>query len=402
MSDSGDSRWREHLVLWRPVLGLAAVQGSIILSWVIYRTYLPKLLTQVGFPEALAARLLLIEAVLAIALEPLMGGLSDRVKYWVGTRFPFISLGVILSSALFITIPASVAFGSLTGGMRWILPSLAVAWALAMTVFRSPVMALLIHYAVVPELPRAISVLVLVAGIMGAIAPFSSQFLLSLGPWITFAAGSLVMLVAVKVLRSLHPPEPPSAPAPESVVPLTSLLLGLASIAGVSLGISWGFRLLSMALSGSIVIPLPDVNLKIFTLIVGLVVAIGSLPAGIVGSRWGNSRTILIGIAATVGFLLVMGFVPYAVAISVAIVGLVAAFSLVNNSSIPFVFEAVPPHRIGLGMGTYFGSLGAASSLFEPLFGSIGTNPSTQAMYSAIAFLIAGISVAFNSLQIQR
>jgi Na+/melibiose symporter-like transporter len=129
MNDSGDSMWRERFVLWRPVLGLAAVQGSIILSWVIYRAYLPKLLTQVGFPETLAAKLLLIEMILAIALEPLMGGLSDQVKYWVGTRFPFISLGVILSSALFIAIPASVAFGTPSGVMRWILPCLAISFS---------------------------------------------------------------------------------------------------------------------------------------------------------------------------------------------------------------------------------------------------------------------------------
>ncbi len=128
MSDSGNSRWQEHFILWRPVVGLAVVQGSIVLSWVIYRAYLGKLLTQWGFPESLADTILLVETLLAIVLEPLMGGLSDRLKHWMGTRFPLISLGVILSSALFIAIPASVAFGTPTGAIRWILPSLAVAW----------------------------------------------------------------------------------------------------------------------------------------------------------------------------------------------------------------------------------------------------------------------------------
>jgi MFS family permease len=401
MSDSGDSMGRERFVLWRPVLGLAAVQGSIILCWVIYRAYLPKLLTQLGFPENFAVKILLIEAILAIALEPLMGGLSDRVKYWVGTRFPLISLGVILSSALFIAIPASVALGTPTGAMRWVLPSVAISWALAMTVFRSPVMALLIHYAAAPELPRAISVLILVGGTLGAISPFSGQFLLSLGSGITFAIGSIVLLVAVKVLRSLHPPEPPRSPAADARVPLTSLLLGLASIMGVSIGISWGFRFLSATLSQSIVIPLPDANLKLVTLIFSLVVTIGSLPAGTFAARWGNSRVILIGVAMTVVFLLLTGFVPHATAILVAIIGLAATYSLVNNSTIPFIFEAVPPHRIGLGMGVYFGCFGAASSLFQPLFGSISTHAATQATYSAIAFLIVGICVAFNSLRIR-
>ncbi|HIK29793.1 MAG TPA: hypothetical protein IGS17_02740 [Oscillatoriales cyanobacterium M59_W2019_021] len=402
MNDSGNSMWRNRLVLWRPVLGLAAVQASIILSWVIYRAYLPQLLTPLGFPESFPARLLLIESLLGIAMEPMMGGLSDRAKYAIGTRFPLISLGVILSSASFLLIPATLFVGTPGGALRWVLPCVAVAWALAMTVFRAPVMALVMHYAAVPELPRAISVLVLVAGTMGAIAPFSTQFLLSLGPWIAFAAGSLVMLVAVKVLRSRHPPEPPAPPPAEAIVPLPSLLLGLGAISGVSMGVHWGLRFLSGVLSEAIVIPYPDANLKIVTFLFGLAVAVGSVPAGIVAAKWGNSRAILVGVAVTVYLVLLMGFVPQPGGIVAAIVGIVAAFSLVNNGAIPFIFGAVPPHRIGLGMGTYFGSLGAAASLFEPLFGTQAIDLADRATYSAIAFLAVGLCVALTEVRRRR
>lgn len=402
MSDSGEAMWRDRFVLWRPVLGLAAVQGSIILSWVIYRAYLAKFLTQLGFPENFATTLLLIENILALALEPLMGGLSDRVKYWVGTRFPLISVGVILSSALFIAIPGSVALGTPTGLLRWVLPSLAIAWALAMTVFRAPVMALLMYYASASELPKAVSVMMLVGGTLGAIAPFSNQFLLNLGPAISFATGSIVMLAAVKVLRALHPPEPPAVLMPHHRIPLNSLVFGLAAIMGVSLGITWGLRFLSGALSQAVVIPFPHANIKLVSFLFGLTVAVGALPAGVVAARWGNSRAILFGIAAMVGCLLAIGFVPFAAGILVAIVGLVAAFSIVNNGAIPFVFEAVPPHRVGLGIGTYFGTLGAALSLFSPLFGTVPMNAGTQATCSAIAFLIAGIFVVFNALRVSH
>lgn len=402
MSESSDSMWRDRFVRWRPVLGLAAVQGSIILSWVIYRAYLAKFLTQLGFAENFATTLLLIESLLGLALEPLMGGLSDRVKYWVGTRFPLISLGVILSSALFIAIPGSIAFRTPAGGLRWILPGLAIAWALAMTVFRAPVMALLMYYASASQLPRAVSVMIFVGGTLGAVAPFANQFLLSLGPGVAFATGSIVMLAAVKVLRALHPPEPPALLTPQDRVALSSLLLGLASIMGVSLGITWGLRFGGGTLSQAVVIPFPDAELKMVTFLFGLAVAIGALPAGIVAARWGNSRAILFGIAATVGFVLLMGFVPIGAGIVGAVAGLVAALSLVNNGAIPFVFESVPPHRVGLGIGTYFGTLGAALNLFSPLFGSVATDAGTQAIYSAIAFLFAGLCVAFNALRIRR
>jgi len=39
-----------------------------------------------------------------------------------GSQFPFISVGVVLSSALFIAIPSVVIFGKQAGVSRWVLP----------------------------------------------------------------------------------------------------------------------------------------------------------------------------------------------------------------------------------------------------------------------------------------
>jgi hypothetical protein len=38
-------------VLWLQVWGLAAVQGAITLTWIIYNLYLPQLLAQFSFPK---------------------------------------------------------------------------------------------------------------------------------------------------------------------------------------------------------------------------------------------------------------------------------------------------------------------------------------------------------------
>ena len=97
---------------------LAAVQGAITLSWLIYNIYLPQLLTQFGFPASLAVGLVLVENALGAVLEPVMGGLSDQARRWVGTRFPFISVGMILASALFIAIPCVVSLIPPTTVMR--------------------------------------------------------------------------------------------------------------------------------------------------------------------------------------------------------------------------------------------------------------------------------------------
>lgn len=73
-----------------------------------------------------------------------MGSFSDRMQHPIGTRLPLIWLGVILASAGFIAIPTFAVLGStLTDAFRWILPVLLVVWALAMSLFCSPVLSLL-------------------------------------------------------------------------------------------------------------------------------------------------------------------------------------------------------------------------------------------------------------------
>jgi Na+/melibiose symporter-like transporter len=61
-------------VLWIQVWGLAAVQGAIALTWVIYNLYLLQLLTDFGFPKGFATGVLILENILAAVMEPLMGG----------------------------------------------------------------------------------------------------------------------------------------------------------------------------------------------------------------------------------------------------------------------------------------------------------------------------------------
>ena len=83
-------------------------------------------------------------------MVPLMGSLSDRVQHWMGSQFPLIALGIVLSSGCFIAIPAVAIFGA---GARWLLPTMLVAWALAMTLFRATALSLLGRSAFQTQLP---------------------------------------------------------------------------------------------------------------------------------------------------------------------------------------------------------------------------------------------------------
>jgi hypothetical protein len=171
--------------------------------------YLPDLLAQFGWSPQFAIGLLIVESASAIALEPLMGELSDRSQSWIGTRFPLIWVGVVIASALFIAIPAMGIFGTYVEVMHWTIVIILVSWSMAMTTFHSPSISLLKRYSSTKHLPLAVSLLTLTSGLLRATKPFVNQFILSFGAAVTFAVSSLVMLRATAILRSVDfPPTP--------------------------------------------------------------------------------------------------------------------------------------------------------------------------------------------------
>jgi Na+/melibiose symporter-like transporter len=326
------------------------VQGAIALTWVIYNLYLVDLLTRLGFPQGLAAGLLVLENLLAMVMEPLMGTFSDRLQHRVGTRFPLVSLGMVLSAGCFIIIP-TVLFWGQGATLRWALPVVLVAWALAMTIFRSPAMSLLGRYAFRTQLPQAASVLTLVGGVAGATGPLANQFILGLGPIAAFAIGSGVLLGAALALRWVGPNaavESTAAAPPTS--PLSALPWGgLALVFGAGAGVTLGFRLVMGSFPAVLKAQVPDANVGLVMGSIFVALAATALPAGAIATRLGNRRTMVGGLAA-------MALVAAAVVtIQNLVLGILlallfgAAFSLVSNGTIPFALAMVPPDKAGVG-----------------------------------------------------
>jgi MFS family permease len=363
------------------------VQGAISLSWVIYNFYLPKLLVQFGFPQSLAVSLLVAENALAVLMEPLMGSLSDNNQRRFASRFPFITVGVLLSSALFIAIPCVVTFVPPTTTLKLILPVVVVAWALAMTVFRSPVLSLLGRYAMPKSLPMAASVLTLIGGTIGSFRIAANDLLLSLGPVVTFATGSFVLLGSAAILRFIHPPEMVSEEPQHRVAPSQPIsipALGLIFVVGGSF--AWGYRLLFDGVGKFLKLQPDNQNIQLQMVIFGMAIAVAALPAGAIAKKIGNRNAMLFGIIAAIIFMLLL---LVAGANIIILAPLAIAISFVLNGSIPFALEMVPSQRGGLGVGTYFGGVGLAMSIFGSVFTQPqAITPQFAIFTGAIAFVI--------------
>jgi hypothetical protein len=275
-------------ILWRQLAGLVAMQGAIALLWVIYRLYLPQLLTQFGWPLQFGLTLLVIESAIASAMSPLMGSLSDLNKRRLGTELPLIVLGVIITSALTISIPAAAIFGGHSIQiMHWGIIFVLVAWAMAMTIFQTPATALLGKCASSQALPLAASFFTLITGLLKAAKPLVHQFMLSFGPAITFAIASIVLLAVTAILRVVLPPPtlvtPEGAVAPPSIARATvALLVGIGLM--TDLGVRIGFENSGRVLAAN----WPQADPEWLNLLVGVGIAVIALPAGLLATRFGN------------------------------------------------------------------------------------------------------------------
>ena len=368
-------------ILWMQLIGLAAMQGAIALCWVIYNLYLGKLLTQLGLPSQWAVTLLIVENLLAVWMEPLMGMLSDRQQHWMGNRFLLIALGGTLSAALFLAIPAVTLLGNPTPVLQALLVGLIVLWSLAMTVFRSPALALLGKYASRTALPQAASVLVLMGALAGSLGAFAQLQIVSWGAGFTFALGAVVLLAATVCLRWVDQYFPATTNLKSKVSePIVLNHLLLISVIGVAIGL--GYRLLQMNLVDSM----------------GWFFAahvLSALPAGNLAMRVGNQRIMMIGALATAALLGLTIFKDGGVVLIGTAIALGICFSFVVNGSIPFALSFSPPDKAGLGVGLYFGGNALAAMLFG--LGISQLNDLIKALSLSLsigAFLLAGLCIA--------
>ena len=369
----------DRVIAWAKVWGVAATQGAITLSWVVYNLYFPVLLVQFGFSTKFAVTVLVAENALEAIIEPIFGAISDKQQEKIGSKIPLISIGIGLSSFLFILLPAIAIFTTPNQVWRWVLPGLAVAWAFAMAMFRAPTMALLEETAPLDKLPQAAGPLTMVGEIIGTFSFIAHDLILSIGAGFAFAIGSITLLATGAGLRWLNPPSMPSMPqfekeeAAEEIVEeepeegkSNYLSFTLAGLTGI--GVAWSLSFLTPALQHSFAFRWGQANIDLAMTLFDIGLGLAALIVGAVAARWGNLWGMLFGCILTIlsSNLLSLEIFPDAtLALTLTII---LGFSFVLNGAIPFVLELVNESQSGLGLGIYFGGLSAGAAFFEVIF----------------------------------
>lgn len=184
---------------WKQLWSLAALYGSVIIGWIAYERYQPKLLDKFEF-TAFAFPLVIAQAIIVLLTPPIAGKLGDRFRFKQGHRIPIITSGISFAGMVFM----AVAFTLLSNPgevFKWVLPILIIFWLIAMSIFTSPALSTLELFTPLDKLPNAMAILTIVANLIYSIEPIIVDIIDAIGAPLTFIAGGVVTVASGYALK---------------------------------------------------------------------------------------------------------------------------------------------------------------------------------------------------------
>jgi MFS family permease len=185
---------RSESIQWKQLWSLTALYASIIIGWIAYHNYQPKLLVQFNFTQY-AFWLTIAQALILVITPPIAGRLGDKARFSQGHRLPIISTGIAFAAMVFM----AVAFTLVSNPgeyFKWILPILIILWLVAMSIFTSPALSTLELFAPAEKLPITMAVITIVGNLVYSLEPVIVDIIDYIGAPLTFIAGGVVVFVS--------------------------------------------------------------------------------------------------------------------------------------------------------------------------------------------------------------
>ena len=369
------------------------------LAWSIYNAYVPLLLESLIASTTIIGFIMTIDNIFGVIFQPLFGRLSDKTRTRFGRRMPYIFVGIPVCAVAFTLIP-------LASGNIFSLMAVLIIFTFVMSIWRSPVVALMPDLIPGPKRSQANGIVNLLGGLGSLIAFLVGGILFDIGGFsLPFLMSAIVMLMALLVLvffvrepKEAYEPEAESKDAKVKLEKdeLKSLLLILFGVFFWFTGYNavetfftlYATNTLGMTPGGA------TMTLSFFS----LTFLSFAVPAGFIGARIGRRRAILIGLSGLVVLFLPMVFIAN-IWITRACLFLGGfCWAMVNINSLPMVVKISGASKIGTYIGYYY-FFSFSSQIVSPiLFGFIRDvvgHYKVLFLYSCIAFALAIVVLFF-------
>ena len=375
---------------------------SICAFWQMYNALIPLVLTGTfHMDETVSGVIMAMDNVLALFLLPFFGALSDKCHTKIGKRKPFILFGTIAAVILMLMLPIidNSYFANPTLGKEVLFIGILGALLVAMGTYRSPAVALMADCTIKPFRSRANAIINLMGAIGGIIFLAVAKILYPMSKteglehvnyMMAFIIVALIMLISLCIVmitvdetalnkqvenyELLHPEESlttedesgkevlPADVKRSLVFLLISVSLWFIAYNGMETWFTtYAVRMWNMALG--------DASFCLLVATAGAIVFF--VPSGIVASKIGRKKTILMGViilglSFLGGFIFTLvhpSFSPFLYFLF-ACVGIGWAF--INVNSLPMVVEMCKGSDIGRFTGYYY-TFSMAAQIVTPI-----------------------------------
>lgn len=356
---------------------------------------MPPLLQKYISNEAIIGFIMTIDNYLALFIQPAVGIYSDGHNTKFGRRMPFLMIGMPMAAIFLFLIPNH--FNLLT------LIIFLVCMNLSMSLFRSPVISLMPDLTPGPLRSKSNSVINIMGGIGALTAYFLGAILSKKNDAYPFYLCSALVLISFLVLffsikekrDSLYFEAPAKA---EKKAKLTkeegvNLLILLSAICFYFIayqGIEAFFTLYGM---NHLKFSKSDAVLSFAFM--SLSFLLFAYPAGIIGTKFGKKKAMVIGIACLIPCFILLGFANTLFTVRLVLTICGVFWALININSYPFVVEMAPKSKTGTYTGYYYTASSIAAIISPLLLGFIIHSVGYYVMfyYGAVFFTLSFIFI---------
>jgi len=351
------------------LIGLAFL--TISAFWQMYDNVVPLILKNTfGMGETLTGGIMAADNIFALFLLPIFGTLSDKVKSPIGRRMPFILGGTALAFVFLMVLP----FADSTVNLTLFVVGLFVL-LVAMGTYRSPAVALMPDLTPKPLRSKANAIINLMGAVGGVYTLIMIKVLVGKGErpnylplflsvGLLMVIGILILFVTIKEnklrrevgVESIVEEEGTgstalSGPLPNDVKKsLAFILMSVAFWFIAYNAVTTAFSRYATEVWG-----LEGGGYADCLMIATVAAIISYIPIGIISSKIGRKKTILIGIVLLGSCFFVAGVYPtyhWTMVIFFALIGF--AWAAIGVNSYPMVVEMSKAGDVGKYTGLYY------------------------------------------------
>lgn len=347
---------------WKQLFSLAGLYATVIIGWIAYYNYQPKLLEKYDL-QSLTLNLFIAQGIILFITPLIAGRLGDHFRKTKGKRLPIITAGISLAAMIFMSVALLLVVDP-GETFIWMLPVLIIIWIISMSIFTSPAISTVELFAPSRELPRAMAIITIVSGLLYALEPVIVDIVDYIGAPLTFVGGGLTVALAGYILNKNMKGEVDNVASGEDEAKNKSSY-GRAFFFGI------GFGIVTTIIFNLV----PNWTEHVFTSVKGDVSAsiiLGlsaflSIPASIYVRKKSLFDTFLIGLLLCGLAILLMYFTNATSLSTVALLIFGAGYAVSSVSGLPYALSVVNTRNKVFGVGVFFSGVELPNGILEAL-----------------------------------